>query len=79
VTIRQLKPVKLTPAQKRTLAAFSVAQKKAGVPPELAEVAAEMGATKQNAYRLLEQLVALGRLKKVGRFRGYRLLRKAAA
>ena len=66
------KQVHLTQPEKKALRAFRTAKKKAGMPPELAEVAAELGQTSQGVQYALDNLVAKGRLIKVGRYRGYR-------
>jgi DNA-binding MarR family transcriptional regulator len=70
--------VGLTGSEKAALKAFRVAKKKAGMPPELQEVAAEMGVTYKRVEQILKSLVDKGRMKKVARYRGYRLVKKAA-
>lgn len=69
----------LTAPEKAALKAFRVAQKKAGMPPELREVAKELGVTSKRVEQLLQSLTGKGRLKKVARYRGYRMVRKAKA
>lgn len=63
--------------ERETLRAFNRATKKAGMWPELREVAAELGVCTAHAENLLKALVAIGELEKVGRYRGYRLAKKA--
>jgi len=68
----------VTPAEKAAFRAFRVAQKKAGMAPDLLEVAAELKTSKQNTHHLLERLAAKGWLIKVKRYRGYREVRRTA-
>jgi len=64
--------------EKETLRAFLEATKKAGMWPELKEVAAKLGLSVQQTEVRLKVLVEKGELKKVGRYRGYRPVKKAA-
>lgn len=82
MTIRQSKQEPLTAAENKWLKAFIRAKKKAGVHPDINEIAAEGDATKQATHRWLRKLEAKGRLKRVARYRGWRLVevgRKQAA
>lgn len=70
--------IELTKPEKAALKAFRIASKKAGMPPELQEVAVEMGVTYKRVEQVLKSLVEKGRMTKVARYRGYRLVKKAA-
>jgi DNA-binding MarR family transcriptional regulator len=73
------KTIGLTDAEKRGLKAYRAAKKKAGMPPKLIEVAAEMGVTRQRAEQILKELVVKGRFEKVSRYFGYREVRRNVA
>lgn len=74
MTVKRKKtsPLPLSPAEKRVLVAFRRAFKKAGTLPELREVAAELGTSRQNAEFFLKRLVEKGRMERIARYRGYR-------
>lgn len=81
MTVKQ--KAELTNSEKAALKAFRRAKKKAGMPPELQEVAVELGVTDGRVEQILKSLVAKGLMEKVGRYRGYREIsrtsRKVAA
>lgn len=70
MTVREKQKLK---TKKSTLRAFRAAKKRAGMWPELKEVAEELGLSVQQTEVRMKALVQEGEMEKVGRYRGYRL------
>ena len=74
MTVREKQKLR---TKKSTLRAFRAAKRKAGMWPELKEVADELGLSVQQTEVRMKALVDEGEMEKVARYRGYRLVSKA--